>query len=53
MVAFLEVVDNVLDSLGGGQGKTARALIEQVSKIRSTTAFGIDGVVTVGQKPEA
>ena len=53
MVAFLEVVEKVLDTLGGGQGEKARALIAEVSKNRSTTAYSIDGVVTVGQKPEA
>ena len=51
MVASEEICFNLLDQLGGGQGNTARAMIAAVLKNRKTTAFSIDRVITVGQKP--
>ncbi|PQE23680.1 UMTA methyltransferase family protein [Rutstroemia sp. NJR-2017a BVV2] len=51
MMASQEIAGNILDGLGGGQGDVARALIEQVGQNRSNTAFNLQRVVTVGQKP--
>lgn len=51
MVASQEISVNILDGLGGGQGDVARRLIEEVGKNRQNTAFNLQRVVTIGQKP--
>ena len=53
MMASHEISVNVLDQLGGGQGDMARGLIEEVGKNRQNTAFNLQRVITVGQKPAA
>ncbi|RDL41293.1 S-adenosyl-L-methionine-dependent methyltransferase [Venustampulla echinocandica] len=51
MVASQEISANILDGLGGGQGDVARALVEEVGKNRGNTAFNLERVITIGQKP--
>ncbi|KAL9122401.1 MAG: hypothetical protein Q9187_001038 [Circinaria calcarea] len=53
MMASQEISVNVLDRLGGGQGDVARGLIEEVGKNRQNTAFNLQRVITIGQKPAA
>lgn len=53
MMASQEISVNILDHLGGGQGDVARGLIEKVGKNRGNTAFNLQRVITVGQKPAA
>ena len=53
IVASLEISTNVLDGLGGGQGDVARALVDEFGKNRGNTAFNLERVITIGQKPVA
>ncbi|KAJ4294978.1 hypothetical protein N0V90_006986 [Kalmusia sp. IMI 367209] len=51
IMAAQELSSNVLDKLGGGKGDTMRGFIEQVRENRGNTAFNLDRVITIGQKP--
>ena len=51
MVASEEISHNLLDKIGGGQGDVARGLIAEVAENRETTAFHLDRVTTIAQKP--
>jgi hypothetical protein len=50
-MAAQEFSVNVLDRLGGGQGDVMRGFIEEVRQNRGNTAFNLDRVITIGQKP--
>jgi hypothetical protein len=51
IMAAQEFSVNVLDRLGGGQGDVMRGFIEEVRQNRGNTAFNLDRVITIGQKP--
>lgn len=51
MMAAQELSINVLDKLDGGQGDVMRTFIEEVRQNRGNTAFNLDRVITIGQKP--